>query len=121
MMARDQFPAESAPDCGVSVAPRRTDRQTEHDNFHGIVISNPMTTFYLIRHGMTDHVNRVLSGRASGIHLNEEGSRQAEELPLLFESTRLSAIFSSPLERAQETAAPLAASKQLRVEVSDEI
>ena len=39
-----------------------------------------MTTILLIRHGMTDDVDRVLSGRAAGVRLNSDGRRQAAEV-----------------------------------------
>jgi probable phosphoglycerate mutase len=72
------------------------------------------TTFLLIRHGLCDHVGKRLAGRASGVHLSPEGREQAQLLAQrLTEGPRAeprapTAIYSSPLERARETAEPLA-------------
>lgn len=77
-----------------------------------------MTTFYLIRHGHCDETGRVLAGRSPGVHLNQNGRREAEALADLLESSGISAIYSSPLERALETAAPLG--RRMGVEVRTE-
>ena len=60
-----------------------------------------MTTFLLIRHGMTDAVGRRIVGWLPGVSLNDEGRRQAERLG---QALRVDAVYSSPLERAMETA-----------------
>jgi broad specificity phosphatase PhoE len=62
----------------------------------------------LIRHAMVDACGRVLAGRTPGVHLNDEGKRQAAALGEALRSVPISAIYSSPLERAQETAAAIA-------------
>jgi broad specificity phosphatase PhoE len=68
-----------------------------------------MTTLYLIRHADNDFIlQHKLAGWLPGIHLNDHGRTQAKALVPLFEDIRLQAIYSSPLERATETAAPLA-------------
>jgi probable phosphoglycerate mutase len=77
-----------------------------------------MTTFLLIRHGMTDAVGSTLVGTAPGVHLNAAGRAQAEALVTRLAGVSLSAIVSSPLERARETAAPLAARFGMRVEAA---
>lgn len=75
-----------------------------------------MTTIFLIRHAENDFMRkRKLAGWLPGVHLNEHGRAQSEALVTLFEDARLAAIYSSPLERAMETAVPLARSKKLRV------
>lgn len=75
-----------------------------------------MTTLYLIRHGENDFIRRrKLAGWLPGIHLNRLGRAQAEALVGLLEDTRLEAIYSSPLERARETAMPLARSQHLPI------
>ncbi len=70
-----------------------------------------MTLLYLIRHGVNDLVGKKLAGRAPGVHLNEQGQQQAEALVSILKETRINAIYTSPLERAMETAAPLAADR----------
>ncbi|WP_269078265.1 histidine phosphatase family protein [Ferrimicrobium acidiphilum] len=63
----------------------------------------------LVRHGTTPTTGKILPGRAAGLHLSDYGRQQAnavaEQLPARFGT--VSAIFTSPLERAQETAQPL--------------
>jgi broad specificity phosphatase PhoE len=66
------------------------------------------TTFLLVRHASNDTVDVRIAGRMPGVHLNDEGRRQAEELALRLEGIQLDAIYSSPLERAFETAEPIA-------------
>lgn len=68
-----------------------------------------MTRLLLIRHALTASVGRHLSGRASGIHLNESGQKQAELLAQNLAHLPLAAIYSSPLERAIQTAEYLSA------------
>jgi probable phosphoglycerate mutase len=78
-----------------------------------------MTTFLLIRHGMTDAVGKTITGRLPGVHLNEAGQRQADDLPSRLKRWKIDAIYSSPLERALETAAPAARILGLKVMMSE--
>ena len=73
-----------------------------------------MTTFLLIRHALNDYVieNR-LAGHLPGIHLNEKGITQAEHLSESLQKLPIRAIYSSPLERALETAETVAIPHQL--------
>ncbi len=68
-----------------------------------------MTDVLLIRHAMCDPVGRAIAGRAAGVHLNPAGWREARELADRLPALPLAALFSSSLERARETAEPLAA------------
>src|SRR5918993_3484461 len=74
-----------------------------------------MTTFLLIRHALCDPVGISIAGRASGVHLNEAGRQQAAALAGRLGGLPVAAIRSSPLERAMETAEPLAAALGLPV------
>lgn len=76
-------------------------------------------TFYFIRHGMCDPVGKTISGRAPGIHLNEEGVKQARAIGERLGGTPIRAIYSSPLERTRETAEPLARRLRLPVQTSE--
>jgi probable phosphomutase (TIGR03848 family) len=78
-----------------------------------------MTTFLLIRHGMTDAVGKTITGRLPGVHLNKTGQRQADDLPSRLKRWKIDAIYSSPLERALETAAPAARKLGLKVMMSE--
>src|SRR5207249_2711900 len=72
----------------------------------------------LVRHGVTPTTGRLLPGRRRGLHLSEEGRRQAEALAVRLAAVpKLAAIYSSPLERARETVAPLAKARGLAVRV----
>jgi len=75
-----------------------------------------MTTLYLIRHAENDFMRQhKLAGWLPGIHLNDHGRAQAEALVAAFQGLRLHAMYSSPLERAVETAAPLARAHDLAI------
>ncbi|MFO7586236.1 MAG: histidine phosphatase family protein [Anaerolineales bacterium] len=75
-----------------------------------------MPTFLLIRHGENDYVKAgKLPGRVPGIHLNERGREQAAALGDSLKNLPLAAIYSSPLERAVETATPIAAGRGLEI------
>src|SRR6516165_10256587 len=63
-----------------------------------------MTTFLLIRHGETDAVGKSIMGWAPGWRLNTSGRSQVENLAKRLEALPLRAIYTSPLERALETA-----------------
>ncbi|HYN34391.1 MAG TPA: MSMEG_4193 family putative phosphomutase [Ilumatobacteraceae bacterium] len=76
------------------------------------------TTVLLVRHGQTPTTGKVLPGRAKGLHLADEGRRQADiAAARIAELKRVDAIYSSPLERAKETAAPISAARGLRTQV----
>ncbi len=76
----------------------------------------------LIRHGSTDLLGRVLYGRMEGVHLNDEGSRQAQLLAQrLQQRYRISEVISSPLERALETARFIADAQRLNVSIDEGI
>jgi broad specificity phosphatase PhoE len=75
----------------------------------------PETVVHLVRHGQVENPRRVLYGRLPGYHLSARGQAQAELLAGHFAGARLAAVLASPLERAQQTAAPIAAVHGLEV------
>lgn len=75
----------------------------------------------LIRHGLTGQTAAKLTGWTPGVHLSERGRAQAEGLVARLEGLGIDAIYSSPLERAAETAAPLARARKIRVRRRDEL
>ncbi|NNE11778.1 MAG: MSMEG_4193 family putative phosphomutase [Ilumatobacter sp.] len=76
------------------------------------------TTILLVRHGQTPTTGKVLPGRAKGLHLADEGVRQAERAgERIAELSKVDAIYCSPLERAKETAAPIGRAAGLRPKV----
>jgi broad specificity phosphatase PhoE len=74
-----------------------------------------MPTILLIRHGDNDVMKTGLAGRLPEVHLNESGRQQAYVLAGRLASAPIKAIYSSPMERALETAYPLAEAKGLEV------
>ena len=77
-----------------------------------------MTLLLLIRHGENDYTRAgKLAGWTPGVGLNEAGKKQAAALAEKLKSAPLAALYSSPLERARETAAPIAEAKKLPVEI----
>lgn len=76
------------------------------------------TTILLVRHGTTPTTGQSLPGRAPGLHLADEGVRQAERAgERLAELVRVDALYCSPLERTRETAAPIGRAIGLRPKV----
>jgi broad specificity phosphatase PhoE len=67
-----------------------------------------LTTFLLIRHGLTDAVGQRITGRLPGVFLNATGREQAAGLPERLRRWKIDAIYSSPLERTMETAGAVA-------------
>ena len=100
----------------------------------------PPTTVLLVRHGTTHTTGKVLPGRAAGLHLSDKGQEQAlavsERIAGWSEALQrrpapkgpatrrrdeqprpgITAVYSSPLERTRETAAPIAKALKLRVQ-----
>ncbi|MCU0259864.1 MAG: histidine phosphatase family protein [Ilumatobacteraceae bacterium] len=78
----------------------------------------PVTTILLVRHGQTPTTGKVLPGRARGLHLADAGVAQAERAAERIAALRqVDAVYCSPLERARETAAPIARARGLRPKV----
>src|SRR5829696_9819878 len=75
----------------------------------------PETVVHLVRHGQVENPRRVLYGRLPGYHLSRRGQAQADLLAGHFAGTPLAAVVASPLERAQQTAAPIAGAHGLEV------
>ena len=78
-----------------------------------------MTTFFLIRHASCSGLGQKLWGRTPGVFLNEKGQLQAQRLAERFKNITLDAIYSSPLERALQTAEVLARAMKLDVRKSE--
>lgn len=79
------------------------------------------TVFLLIRHAAVDALGRKIVGRAPGVHLNSEGRSQARCLAGRLAGARITAIYSSPLERAQETAMPIAERVRSPVQTEEDL
>ncbi len=66
------------------------------------------TVVHLLRHGEVFNPKKVLYGRLPGYHLSDLGKQMADRSRDYFASHDVTRIVTSPMERAQETAAPLA-------------
>jgi probable phosphoglycerate mutase len=79
-------------------------------------------TVFLVRHAAHDRVDRVLCGRMPGVGLGDAGRGQADALARRFAAAgggRVDAVWTSPLQRARETAEPIAARLGLPARTSD--
>ena len=76
------------------------------------------TLVLLVRHGQTKTTGRVLPGRAPGLHLADAGCREAADAAeRIGRLKHVAAVYSSPMERARETAEPIALACGLEVRV----
>jgi probable phosphoglycerate mutase len=76
------------------------------------------TLVLLVRHGQTATTGHVLPGRAPGLHLSDDGRRQAEAAAAcIAKLKRVAAVYASPLERARETAMPIARARGLALRI----
>jgi probable phosphomutase (TIGR03848 family) len=81
-----------------------------------------MTLLLLIRHGENEYVKTgKMAGRLPGVHLNEKGQKQAQALGEALREVPIKALYASPLERAMETAAPIAESHKLVIQQEPEL
>ena len=80
-----------------------------------------LTLLLLIRHGENDVMYRRLAARLPDVHLNQRGREQAAALAQALTHAPIEAIYSSPLERAVETAQPLADARGLPVEIRSDL
>jgi probable phosphoglycerate mutase len=68
----------------------------------------PPTVVLLVRHGQTPTTGASLPGRAKGLHLSDKGREQAEAVAArISRLKKVGAVYTSPLERTRETAAPI--------------
>lgn len=74
------------------------------------------TSIHLVRHGATDAIGHSFTGRRTGVSLNREGREQAERLAGRFQNLEIRSVFSSPAERALQTAHSIASAARVTVE-----
>ena len=79
------------------------------------------TIVHLVRHGEVHNPEHVLYGRLPGFHLSDLGRRQAEAAARWFSGRDVGYLVASPLERAQETAAAIAAATGADVATDDRL
>ncbi|MEP7024483.1 MAG: histidine phosphatase family protein [Actinomycetota bacterium] len=79
------------------------------------------TIVHLVRHGEVDNPRGVLYGRLPGYHLSADGRQMAKAAADFLSSRDITVLMTSPMERAQETAEPLAAEFGLTPVVDDRL
>lgn len=79
------------------------------------------TIVHVMRHGEVHNPDQILYGRLPDYHLSERGQAQAKAVADWLSLRDITYVVASPLERAQETAAPIAAHKGLAVATDDEL
>ena len=78
-------------------------------------------TIHLVRHGQVENPKGIIYGRLPGYNLSERGRRQAEEAGLHLAPADVGALWASPLERAQETAAAISEHHQVKIVTDDRL
>ena len=79
------------------------------------------TTVHLLRHGEVHNPTGVLYGRLPGFHLSDLGRKMAQRVADVIGDRDITHLVSSPLERAQETSAPLAEALAVDVTLDDRV
>ena len=79
------------------------------------------TVVHLLRHGEVHNPDGVLYGRLPGYRLSETGRHQAELVAKALADADIGAVVASPMQRAQETAAPVAAAHGLQVGTDEDL
>jgi probable phosphoglycerate mutase len=77
------------------------------------------TKLLFIRHGHSEATDIYLPGRMPGVHLSQTGNEQAAQLARDLDKFKIDRIFSSPLERAVETAEYISSAKKIKLEIMD--
>jgi broad specificity phosphatase PhoE len=80
-----------------------------------------ITVVHLLRHGEVHNPDHVLYGRLPGYHLSANGRMMAAAAADYFDGRPIAAVFASPLERAQETAQPVAERLGLQITTDDRL
>jgi probable phosphomutase (TIGR03848 family) len=80
------------------------------------------TLVLLVRHALTATTGIKLTGRSRGLHLSNQGRAQADSTARrLAALPKIAAIYSSPMERAKETAAPIARARGLTLRIEGDL
>ena len=79
------------------------------------------TRVHVVRHGEVHNPTGVLYGRLPGFHLSERGRAQAAAVADFLADRDVVAVIASPLQRALETAAPIAARRDLPVDTDPDL
>jgi len=86
------------------------------DGHEGTTESPKPTTLVLARHAVTEQTGPLLTGRAPGVDLSEDGRKQAKALAERLADLPVAAVYASPIERTAQTAAAVAERHDLAVQ-----
>jgi broad specificity phosphatase PhoE len=79
------------------------------------------TIVHVMRHGEVHNPEKILYGRLAGYNLSDRGRRQADAVAAWLTKNDIVYVVASPLERAQQTATPIAVAHQLAVATDDDL
>lgn len=79
------------------------------------------TTVHVLRHGEVENPGKILYGREPGWRLSERGVAMAESIANWSKTLDIGALHVSPLQRAQETAAPIAKAHDIKITTDDRL
>lgn len=80
-----------------------------------------MTSVHVVRHGEVENPNKILYGRQSGWFLSKRGEEMAKTLGAWAKPLNIGAVHASPLERAQQTAKPMADAHNLTIKTDERL
>ena len=84
-------------------------------------MSGQKTVVHLVRHGEVHNPEGILYGRLPGYRLSDRGEQQAKMVAEFLAGRAIRKVVASPLERAQQTSAPIAALCQLEVDTDERL
>jgi len=79
------------------------------------------STVHVVRHGEVHNPDKILYGRQPGWRLSERGQEMAQTIGEWSKTLDLGALHVSPLQRAQETAAPIAAAHNIEITTDERL
>ena len=80
-----------------------------------------MSSVHVVRHGEVENPNKILYGRQSGWFLSKRGEEMAKVLGEWSKPLDIAAVHASPLERAQQTAKPMADAHSLAIKTDERL
>ena len=81
-----------------------------------------MAMIIFLRHGQAkNNTERILAGRSSGVNLTEEGILQVQNIAKIMKPLPISAVYSSPIQRAKNTAEIVARSNSINYSLDDRL
>ncbi len=117
--------AASRPDVGVDLGAGTADDEividTAEVNLPGEVASDIETIVHVLRHGEVHNPKGILYGRLSGFGLSVTGQAQAQAVARSLRDHDIALVVASPLQRAQETADPIATQHGLLIRTDDNL